>query len=95
MPSRDVRFAAFDRLISLEVGKPYSHRTILGFVLGHNVPEHQRRLAWDCSTLMAWGLLHAGILAPGLVDDLRQISPSALYRIARQIEFDRRGKGED
>lgn len=72
-------------------GAPYSPRTILGFVVGRNVPELRDHVAFDCSTAMSWLLLHGPkLLAPALQPRLRQISPNELYGIAEQLAFDRR-----
>ncbi len=85
------------RLARLMKGCPYSRRTILGFVVGRNVPDpptyfHDRTTAFDCSTLQAWLLLHAGanVIWQGFRDELRQISPNRLYDIARDARFYRR-----
>jgi hypothetical protein len=81
--------AAFWRLAKKTDDAPYSHRTILGFVAGNNDPERKGYLAFDCSTLVAWMLLHssADLMPPAFRGELRQISPNALYDIARVIAF--------
>jgi len=84
----------FWRLARKVNGAGYSRRTIAGFVIGRNIPEDltpdHPRLAFDCSTLVAWLLLHAGLMPQEFHYELRQISPNALYDIARMIAWYRR-----
>jgi len=84
--------AAFWRLASKVNGVAYSRRTIEGYLTGINVPERAYGLAFDCSTLAAWLLLNTGddLMPREFRRELRQISPNALYDIARMIAWYRR-----
>ena len=88
IPVSDVEHDEFWRLAIRVEGAPYSWRTVLGFVVGADLPE--RRVAFDCSTLQVWLAARAGILAPWFRDHARQISPDSLHHVAVQMRHERR-----
>jgi hypothetical protein len=64
-----------------EVGKPYDHLAILGFVVGRNWRETD---SWICSELQAYALEIAGIV-PRLLFTPNKITPNSLALVFNAV----------
>lgn len=89
IPITQDEWTAFWALAAKVNGAPYSSATIEGFLLGEQIPDDPKTVAFDCSTLVAWLMLNCSktLFPQGMAARLREISPNALYDIARVIEF--------
>lgn len=68
-------------------GWPYSDRTILGFVTGHNFDD---RHGFICDAVDLWGLRHAGMLPKELHGDIRMMDPMDSFYLALGIRDNRK-----
>lgn len=72
---------AFYQFLNAQIGKPYDHRAIWGFVTGRDWREPD---SWICSELQAAALEYAGIV-PKLYVAANKITPNALALIASVV----------
>jgi uncharacterized protein YycO len=74
VPATAAQKKKFYAFLTAQIGKPYDHQAILGFVLGRDWREDD---SWICSELQAAALEHAGIV-PQLYLAANKITPVAL-----------------
>ena len=81
VPTNRSQEQAFYAFLMNQVGKPYDHMAIWGFVLNRAWREDD---AWICSELQAAAMEEAGIL-PELYSKVSKISPQMLAVVATAI----------
>lgn len=83
----DEKAAFYDALID-QIGKPYSTRSILGFVLGRDLRD---RTGWFCNELVTWAGRKARIVAPAVAAARSRENPDEAYLVFSQAAYDRGG----
>ncbi len=81
LPSTVEQEAAFHGYLRRQIGKPYDHTAIWGFVLNRNWRESD---SWICSELQAAALEHAG-LVPNLYLSANKMTPVAVALVTSAI----------
>ena len=84
LPVSEAEWATFWTEAEKLLGKPYSVRTILGFVLDHDFHDAS---GFDCSGLMAYLMDKMGRLPAELDQHLSMITPGGFYMLILGMGF--------